>query len=66
MRVVGPPCCNLDSLWVENVPGKGYYFCSECKNEVTVPKLDVRMADELDFNDFDGMQDYWRMLTKGV
>lgn len=27
-------CCGLDAYWVENVPGKGYMFCSECKNEV--------------------------------
>jgi len=27
-------CCGTDSRWVENVPGKGYFYCGECKNEV--------------------------------
>lgn len=27
-------CCGLDSVWVENVPGKGYHYCKECKLEV--------------------------------
>jgi len=27
-------CCGVDSRWVENVPGKGYFYCGECKNEV--------------------------------
>jgi hypothetical protein len=29
-----PTCCGLESVWVENVPGKGYNFCRECRNEV--------------------------------
>lgn len=29
--------CGLDSVWVENVPGKGYNFCSECRAEVMHP-----------------------------
>lgn len=24
----------MDSIWVENVPTKGYNYCRECKNEV--------------------------------
>lgn len=32
-------CCSKDPIWVENVPGKGYYFCQECRNEVLEPKL---------------------------
>jgi len=27
-------CCGVDSRWVENVPGKGYFYCGECKNEI--------------------------------
>lgn len=29
-----PKCCGMDSIWVENVPTKGYNYCRECKNEV--------------------------------
>ena len=36
-------CCGMDSVWVENVPGKGYYYCKECKNEVVSP---IEVPDE--------------------
>lgn len=29
-------CCGVTSRWVENVPEKGYYYCGECKKEVTL------------------------------
>jgi hypothetical protein len=29
-----PYCCNEESTWIENVPGKGYHFCQVCRNEV--------------------------------
>lgn len=29
-----PRCCGAESVWVENVPGKGYNFCRKCKQEV--------------------------------
>lgn len=32
-----PICCNDDAVWVENIPGKGYYYCRSCKNEVLTP-----------------------------
>jgi hypothetical protein len=32
-----PKCCEVESVWVENVPGKGYYYCKDCKNEVKEP-----------------------------
>lgn len=32
-----PICCKEDSKWVENVPGKGYFYCKHCKNEVLTP-----------------------------
>jgi hypothetical protein len=28
-------CCGQDSIWVDNVPGKEYYYCRECKKEVS-------------------------------
>lgn len=34
-----PTCCGLESIWVDNVPGKEYYYCKECKNEVNVIAL---------------------------
>lgn len=27
-------CCGINVKWIENVVGKGYWFCSECRNEV--------------------------------
>lgn len=30
-----PKCCKTEAKWVENVPGKGYYFCDTCRKEVT-------------------------------
>lgn len=30
-------CCGTEAIWVENVPGKGYNYCRECKNEVLTP-----------------------------
>lgn len=33
-------CCGKDPVWVENVPGKGYYYCRECKEEVIIPILE--------------------------
>lgn len=29
-----PRCCGNEATWVENVPGKGYFYCRECKKEV--------------------------------
>lgn len=29
-----PTCCGKESVYVDNVPGKEYYYCRECKNEV--------------------------------
>ena len=40
----GPFCCGIRSKWVENVAGKGYNFCSECRKEVEDPAL---MKEEL-------------------
>ena len=28
-------CCGVESKYVDNVPGKEYYYCTKCKNEVT-------------------------------
>lgn len=30
-------CCGQSPRWVENIPGKGYFFCGECKSEVLEP-----------------------------
>jgi len=32
-------CCGLEAVWVENVPGKGYNFCQECRKEVLSPEV---------------------------
>lgn len=29
-----PICCGTPTSWVENIPGKGYNYCRECKKEV--------------------------------
>lgn len=31
---MGKSCCGLDAVWVDNVPGKEYWYCKECKNEI--------------------------------
>lgn len=28
-------CCGIESKYIDNVPGKEYYYCTTCKNEVT-------------------------------
>lgn len=35
-------CCGLDSIWVENVKDKGYFFCGECRKEVTESKDETK------------------------
>lgn len=30
-------CCNGEATWVDNVPGKEYWYCRSCKNEVIAP-----------------------------
>lgn len=45
-----PKCCGLDSVWVENVPGKGYHYCRECKLEVSDKKDVPRLDDGSDAN----------------
>lgn len=30
-------CCGQKPVWIENVPGRGYNYCTECKNEVLTP-----------------------------
>lgn len=32
-----PICCGIESRWVENISGKGYNFCGECRKEVLTP-----------------------------
>ncbi len=31
-------CCGKSPIWVENIPGKGYNFCEECRKEVLTPQ----------------------------
>lgn len=31
---IPPKCCDKDAEWVDNVPGKEYYYCKVCKKEV--------------------------------
>lgn len=40
-------CCSIDSVWIENVPGKGYFFCQECRKEV-VEKIKLEYVDDMD------------------
>jgi hypothetical protein len=37
MNTFNVRCCGQAPSWVENVPGKGYLYCRECKNEVIEP-----------------------------
>lgn len=32
-----PICCGANAVWSDSVPGKEYWFCRECKNEVIAP-----------------------------
>ncbi len=32
-------CCGAKPSWVENVVNKGYWFCGECRNEVSQPNI---------------------------
>ena len=56
-----PTCCGLDSVWVDNVPGKEYYFCTECREEVveiittTFHPTDSTLTE-------DEIAEFWRML----
>ena len=29
-----PKCCDEESVYVDNVPGKEYFYCRNCKKEV--------------------------------
>ena len=42
-------CCGQDSIWVDNVPGKEYYYCKECKKEVTPPAAAEAVGEQLPF-----------------
>lgn len=48
-------CCGKDSSWVENIPGKGYWFCQECRKEVNTPDIS-EIGDDAG-NDYDYA--YW-------
>lgn len=38
MSSITPICCGEESVWIENIPGKGYNFCTKCRNEVMTPE----------------------------
>ena len=38
-------CCGRDPIWVDHVPGKEYWYCKECKNEVLAPKEVIYTTD---------------------
>lgn len=46
-----PMCCGKDSVWVDNVPTKEYFYCRECKNEVATiyEVVDVTREDPYGF-----------------
>ncbi len=44
-----PMCCGTTSIYVDNIPGKEYYFCRECKNEVSAT-VSVSMEKPVGFN----------------
>lgn len=63
-----PACCNQASVWVENIRGKGYYYCRECKNEVvlqadkpTSPEP-IEITKDIDPIELDNYDDYLFMI----
>lgn len=42
-----PKCCGLDSIWVENVTNKGYFYCKECKKEVSEEAQIAQIIEEM-------------------
>lgn len=38
-------CCGFKPIWVENVPGKGYHYCTECKKEVVEGPLEFDLIE---------------------
>jgi hypothetical protein len=45
---MSPKCCGFDSRWVENVPGKGYFYCGECRKEVAESDIVFESANKLE------------------
>lgn len=39
MNKPSPTCCNEYATWVDNVPGKEYWYCRVCKKEVDKDEL---------------------------
>jgi hypothetical protein len=56
-----PSCCGLESVWVDNVPGKEYYFCTECREEVPEIIETVFTPTNTILSD-DEIAEFWRML----
>lgn len=55
-----PYCCTLEATWVDNVPGKEYYYCRNCKKEVLHPLA----LEEVERSD-NGIQ-MWQQAIKQV
>lgn len=69
-------CCDTKAVWVENIPGKGYNFCTKCRKEVLKP-LQIINLDEIygttdqknyheEDENLDDIYDLLSSLTKGV
>ena len=42
-------CCGKQTKWVENIPGKGYNFCGECRKEaVEAPAKPLELNPQID------------------
>lgn len=60
-------CCDKEPYWVENVPGKGYYFCQECRNEVLAPQTVEYLVELYEKENFSDL--IWRAtehLLRGI
>lgn len=52
-------CCNIKAIFVDNVPGREYWYCRECKQEV---KESVAIDFELQLSPVDLL--YYHFLTE--
>lgn len=63
--------CDQEPVYVDNVPGKEYWYCKVCKNEVTEAQDVVEVSDTIgnslipgipdDTNDWD--DDIWQIVN---
>ena len=34
-------CCGIESVWIENVPGKGYFYCRITYNTLIAANIPI-------------------------